>query len=162
MDNMFTIDSAGNLVGDYDGTWLSINRQIVAYYYLDTVEEGSHYSISGYVPVLLNGVRAELILVFDDEHPTGYIAGARDVYKNGETETTAKNLTQVKPNDTVVYLCDYYSYDGKYQDSYALNDPTTLGNNVVIGNLQIEGGKTQATYCLTDIYQQKYWTPVLP
>ena len=162
LDNVFDLDSKKNLIGEYDGTWLSINGQIVAYYYLDTVEEGEHYSISGYVPVEINGQRAELILVFDDARPNGYIAGAREVYQGDEVQVQAKNLTELRTGDTLEFLCDYYTYDGKYKDSYYLGDPQTYHGNVVIGNLQIENRKVQATYCFTDIYQQTYWTPAIP
>jgi hypothetical protein len=162
LDNVFELDSKKNLIGEFDGTWLSINGQIVAYYYLDTVEEGEHYSISGYVPVEINGQRAELILVFDDARPNGYIAGAREVYQGNEVQVQAKNLTELRTGDTLEFLCDYYTYDGKYKDSYYLGNPQTYNGNVVIGNLQIENRKVQATYCFTDIYQQTYWTPAIP
>ena len=118
LDNTYSFDREGNLIGDFDHTWLSINHQPVAYYHTDTTEDGENYTITGYVPALLNENRVELILVFDNEHPNGYIAGARDVYLKGETETVAKNLTEVKKGDAVIFLCDYYSYDGVYQDSY--------------------------------------------
>lgn len=160
-DNVFEFDDAGNLIGEYDNTWISINRQPVAYYHLDTVEEGSHYAITGYVPAMLNGERVELILVFDDANPNGYIAGARAVYVNGETETVAKSLTEVKSGDTLDFLCDYYTYGGSYQDSYYLGDTMVLGDEVVIGNVDIGDGKTKVMYRFTDIYEQNYWTPAL-
>ena len=162
LDNIFSYDKYGNLIGDYDGTWLSIDGQIVAYYHLDTVEEGSHYSITGYVPVILNGNRAELILVFDDARPDGYIAGARDVYTGGQTQTQPKNLTEVKAGDRLEFICDYYSYNGTYRDSYYLGEPMIYSGNARIGNLDIDGGSVQVMYRLTDIYNQYYWTPVLP
>lgn len=162
LDNVFSLDGEGNLIGDYDNTWLSVNGQVVAYYHTDTAEEGDHYSITGYVPVMLNGSRAELILVFDDDRPKGYIAGARYVYKNGETETVAKSMTAVQSGDRLEFLCDYYSYDGTYRDSYYLGEPMTLGDEVVIGNADIGDGKARVMYKLTDIYRQSYWTPEIP
>ena len=42
LDNVFEFDSKKNLIGEFDDTWLSINGQIVAYYHLDTMEEGNH------------------------------------------------------------------------------------------------------------------------
>ena len=161
LDNVFDLDSKGNLIGEYDNTWIAINGQIVAYYHLDTAEEGKHYSIMGYVPVLLNGNRAELILVFDDARPDGYIAGARDVYRDGETQTVAKSLTELQKGDKIDFICDFYSYDGNYQDSYLLGDAMTYDGRVTISNIHVDG-QTQAMFRLTDMYQQTYWTPVLP
>ena len=162
LDNTYSFDREGNLLGDFDSTWMSINHQPVAYYHLDTTENGDDYTITGYVPATLNENRVELILVFDNEHPDGYIAGARDVYLKGETETVAKNLTEVKKGDAINFLCDYYSYEGEYQDSYYLGDTMVLGDEVEIGNIRIDAAHTEVTYRLTDIYQQTYWTPVVP
>ena len=162
LDNVFDFDENGALIGDYDGTWMSINGQIVAYYRLDSVEERNHYSDTGYVPVMINGTRAELILVFDDARPNGYIAGARDVYKSGETNVVAKNLTELKPGDQLDFLCDYYTYSGTYKDTYYLVDPMIYDGNAVIGNLNVGTDKVSVTYRPTDIYQQQYWTPVVP
>ena len=76
-DNIFEFDEIGRLIGETDRTWLAINGQPVAYYYMDTVDDGTNYTITGRVPALLNGERVNLILVFDNENPYGYIAGAR-------------------------------------------------------------------------------------
>ena len=61
------------------------------------------------------------------------------------------------------FICDYYNYDGKYTDSYKLGHEITLGDTVKIANKKIEGDKSncKATYCFTDIYQNRYWTPVI-
>lgn len=162
LDNVFELDGDGNLVGEYDNTWLAIDKQPVAYYHLDTVEEGDEYTITGYVPALLNGERVELILVFDSENPYGYIAGARSAYVNGETETTAKNMTDVGAGDELQFICDYYSYDGEYRDTYELGDKITLSDDTEIANVDIGRNKTKVMYRLTDIYQQNYWTPYIP
>ena len=96
------------------------------------------------------------------ERKTGMDGGAGTVYKNGETETTAKNLTEVKAGDKVDFLCDYYTYDGEYQDSYKLGEQVILSDNVEIGYRDYGDNKDRIMYRLTDIYQQNYWTPVLP
>ena len=161
MDPTFTI-RGDSLIADYDGTWLSIDRQPVAYYDLGTVEEGDHYVISGYVPALLNGVQVNLILNFDDERPEGYIVGAQQVYAASETEAQAKMMIGIGAGDRLQFLCDYYDYEGKYQASYRLGSEITLGEQVEIANTPIAREKCRATYCFTDLYQQKYWTPVAP
>ena len=160
-DNVFEFDENGALIGDTDRTWLAINGQPVAYYYLDTMDDGTNYTITGYVPALLNGVRVELMLVFDNENPYGYISGARPVYTEGETETVAKGLTEIKVGDTLDFLCDYYSYDGEYQDSYFLGEQMTVSEHMEISNVDVGEGKVRVMYRFTDIYNQKYWTPAL-
>lgn len=161
LDNTYEFTEDGRLIGDTDNTWLSIDGQPVAYYYETTIQDGDNYTITGRVPVLVNGDRANLIIVFDNEHPYGYIAGARYDYVDGETETVAKSMTELEVGDTIDFICDYYTYDGKYQDSYFLGDQMTYKEGLEISNTDV-GGDTQITYLLTDIYNQEYWTPVVP
>ena len=162
LDNVYDFTESGALIGEYDGTWLAIDSQPVAYYHIDTTFDGDEYSITGRVPVLLNGDRAELIIVFDNDHPDGYIAGARFDYHDGETETIAKGMTELTEGDTIEFLCDYYSYDGTYEDSYLLGDSMTYYDGMVISNVYLtDSSASNATYLLTDIYGNSYWTPVI-
>ena len=162
LDNVFDFTDNGALLGTYDGTWLAIDDQPVAYYHTDTVDDGTNYTISGRVPVLLNGSRADLILVFDNDHPYGFVAGARSDYRDGETETVAKELTGLQEGDRIDFLCDYYGYDGSFQDSYMLGEPMTVNGELTISNVTINADAAQPAYRFTDIYNQQYWTPVLP
>ena len=162
IDNVFSFTDDGALRGEYSGTWLAIDRQPIPYYYLGTVDENGAYSVSGYVPCLLNGDRAELLLVFDEAHPYGYLAGARSVYRDGETETVAKSVTELTEGDEIDFVCDYYGYDGSYQDSYLFGDPWTYHEDAEIGDVYIDADSANAVYRFTDIYGQNYWTPVIP
>lgn len=159
LDNVYEFDETGALIGDTDRTCLAINGQPVAYYYMDTVDDGTNYTITGYVPALLNGERVELMLVFDNANPYGYIAGARPVYTEGETETVAKGMTEINAGDTLDFICDYYSYEGEYQDSYFLGEQMTVTEHMEISNVDVGEGKVRVTYRFTDIYNQQYWTP---
>ena len=164
LDTVFDFDDAGGLLGnpDYAHSWLAIEGQPVAYYHLSTVDDGVHYAITGRVPMLHNGVRSELILVFDNDCPSGYVAGVRTVYHEGETDTVAKSQTGLVPGDVLEFLCDYYSYDGAYQDSYLLGDAVTvLEAGLTISDVPLEGN-TCATYRFTDLYGQSHWSAVIP
>lgn len=157
-DNVFEFDKNGDLIGETDRTWLAINGQPVAYYYIDTMDDGENYSITGRVPALLNGERVDLLLVFDNENPQGYIAGARTVYTEDETETVAKGMGALEVGDTLDFLCDYYSYNGDYMDSYYLGEQMTVTDNMVISNVDVGEGDVKVTFRFTDIYNQQYWT----
>ena len=150
-----------DLVYEFDGTWLSIDKQPVAYYLIGSIEQEECYAEVGYVPAIVNDIRANLIIVFDQENPYGYIAGAIPVYVNGETDTQAKNLVGIGKGDRIQFVCDYYDYKGNYKESYKLGDPIILGDETEIANTAVNEEKCRLTYCLTDIYQQQYWTPVV-
>ncbi|MEE1110557.1 MAG: clostripain-related cysteine peptidase, partial [Lachnospiraceae bacterium] len=96
LDNIFSFDEDGNLVADDGDTWLALNGHIVPYYHLDTTEDGDSWTITGRVPAILNDERVDLIIVFDNNNPNGYVAGASTVYEDEEIEVIAKNLTEIK------------------------------------------------------------------
>lgn len=161
LDSIYQFTEDGRLIGDTDNTWLAIDGQPVAFYYESEIEVDGSSTVSGRVPVMLDGVRANLIITFDSTNPYGYIAGARYDYVDGETEAVAKGVTEIPEGTKIDFLCDYYSYDGVYQDSYFLGEQITYSPNLEISNVDV-GAKTQITYLLTDIYNQEYWTPVVP
>ena len=163
LDNVFRFSESGALKGTYDGTWLAIDSQPVPYYYIDTVKDGDNITITGRVPVMLNDTRADLILVFDNAHPYGYIAGARSDYRDGETETVAKSIDALEIGDRIDFICDYYTYDGTYENSYLLGDTLVYNGQEEISNVYLpDASAACATYLFTDIYNQTYWTPVIP
>ena len=158
-DNVYKITDEGVLISDFGGTWLAIDDQPVPYYHIDTYKD----TTTGRVPVLLNGDRANLIIVFDKEHPEGYIAGARMDYRDGETETVAKGMEALKKGDKIEFVCDYYTYDGEYQDSYRMGDTLIYNGEHKISDVYVPNPeKCSATYLMTDSYDNEYWTPVIP
>ncbi len=157
LDNVYEFTKDGDLVAPSDKTWLSINGQPVAYYHTDTTEIGNQYTITGLVPALLNGNRVNIWLVFDNKNPKGIISGASADYK-GATLQAAKTAISLKAGDKVDFLCDYYSYDGKYQDSYFLGEPWIVGSQVQISNTKVGNGKAKLMFRFTDIYNKEYWS----
>ena len=161
LDNVFSFNDNGDLLAPDGSTWLAIDENPVAYYHVSTVDDGENYTITGRVPVLYNGERAELLLSFDNANPYGWIAGIRMIYSEEETETVAKSDLELQEGDVLEFLCDYYGYDGEYQDSYLMGEPLIVGTEeLMISNVPLDG-KTKATYRFTDIYQQHYWTEAL-
>ena len=162
LDNVYEFDDDGALKQEYDGTWLAVNGQPVAYYHMSTVDDGESYTITGRVPVLHNGQRSELILVFDNDTPYGFVAGVQAVYKDGETDTVAKAQETLQPGDILEFVCDYYILDGsgmQYQDSYRMGNPITVTEEpLTIRNVPLEGA-TKAAYRFTDLYNTPLWTP---
>lgn len=187
-DNVFSFDEEGNMVGENDKTWLSIDGNIVAYYYESTVSGKEEYTITGYVPVLYKGRTAKLMLVFDNENPYGYIAGLRyDNFQNGQsigvvpkvingvqTKTTSNTqeglwensfipenvTTSIKEGDQIDFIADYYDYGGNYVDSYVIGS-WTASTNPEIANIDVGDGTVLAMYSFTDIYNQTYWTAAM-
>ena len=164
LDSVMDFDDEGNLKSQNDRTWPAIDGQIVAFYTIDVMGDENDYCTTARVPCFLNGKRCNLILVFDSEHENGYVAGATFDYVDKETETIAKNLTEIVPGDKIDFVCDYYTYDRQFKDSYYLGETMTVTKDMsemVIQNLPVGDGPELVTYRFTDIYGQNYWTDAL-
>ncbi len=158
MDNVFDFDENGNLLAPKEMTWIAVNDQPVAYYHESTVTSGDSYEILGRIPVLHNGERAELMVRFTDTELYGKVVGVRKVYAYGETDAVAKNMDPVAEGDKIEFICDYYTYDGIYLDSYPLGEPLWVSGELVISDVYIDERNASYTYLFTDIYNQQHWT----
>ncbi|HSN58228.1 MAG TPA: peptidase C11, partial [Clostridiaceae bacterium] len=160
LDNVYEYNDGGDLIMEYDGTWLALNGQIVSYFMLSDDRYGETYTIKGRVPAKLNDQLVDIMLVFDNENPDGRVLGAQIKY-DAETQTEAlpKGLIDIAAGDRIDFLCDYYTYDGQYTETYYLGEQYTATGEWTIENLSIKSSKYQMTYKLTDIYNNKYWTP---
>ena len=158
MDTVFEFDDYGNLLMPDRMTWIAVNDQPVAYYHESTFDDDESYSITGRIPVLYNGERAELVVEFTDADPYGSVIGVRRVYRDGETETVAKTMDAVVDGDVIDFVCDYYSYEGEYLDSYMLGEQLVVDGALTISDVYVEDEYCRMTYLFTDIYNQQYWS----
>lgn len=161
MDNVYQFDDDGDLMITYDRTWLAFNGQVVPYYMISHVVDGDSYAITGRVPARLNGELVYIIVVFDnetDENENGYVAGARYIYEDYETDTLGRGLIEIKNGDRIEFICDYYRYDGEYEGSYVLGDVMTVSGPIAISNVSVGSSECCVTYCITDIYGNEFWT----
>ena len=165
LDNVYDFDEEGNLIADEGKVWISINNQPVAYYHMDTLDDGTNYTITGRVPCLLNGELTNLLLVFDSENENGYVAGAiADYSQDDEIDVVAKTTTELVEGDVIQPVCDVYNYDGTYENSYLLGNPYEITNSaadLTISDTILGEGKTLVTYRFTDMYGANYWTQTL-
>ncbi|MDO5455688.1 MAG: clostripain-related cysteine peptidase [Eubacteriales bacterium] len=170
LDNVYDFDEQGNLIADSGRAWLAINGEAVPYYHTDTVDDGTSYTITGRVPCLINDEKSNLIIVFNNEHPNGYVAGAyADYGEDDEVDVIAKNMTALEAGDTIDFVCDFYRYDGTFEGNYKKNrqivivDPDALEEELAVSDMEfLDDERTIMTYRFVDIYGKEYWTEALP
>ena len=172
LDNLYYFTEDGKLIGETDNTWFSINHQPVAFYYEDTTDTTDGDTVvQGRVPAYVDGVRCNLIIIFDKDHKDGYIAGARYDYSDELSEMgddvedisdmpVAKGVTEIEEGAKIDFICDYYSYDQTYEGTYMIGDTITYSDNLLFSYESVES-KSKISYLLTDIYDSEYWTPML-
>ncbi len=195
-DNQYAFTDEGALIGDFDGTWLAINNQVVPFYYTDMTlgisDEGDAFcSVTGYVPVVINGTWngselidgyfAQLLIVLEtgkDGVEYGRVAGilpvdpkhGKEAEAAAESAESAGTVAKAEPFDlstvrTIEFVCDYYSYDGEYQDSYLWGDVLEVrsGTELKVSYVYLpDTDKISAMYRIKDIYNSYYWTPEFP
>jgi hypothetical protein len=187
LDCVYEYNDDGDLIMDYDGTWLAMNGQIVSTYIISQDYVGDDYTILYRVPAFLthevkaadstlreesesdpgklddsaDGIlteRVNIIIAFTSDAPDGIVLGAQTDYQN-LTPTVTKGLIDIRKGDKIDFLCDYYSYNGEYQDSYMLGKQMTFSGEWEINNLPIGGEGFQMMYRITDQYGAQHWTP---
>ena len=155
------LDADGDLRIKFDNLWMTVEKQLVAYYFMQTVEDGNNWAEVGYVPILLNGERCNMFIVFDNEiegHEDGYVAGVQPVYDESETPTLSKGFIQLKAGDKIDFIFDCYDADGTYENSYLYGKQITVKGNLIVGYMDLGDLECDVTYCLTDIYGNEFWT----
>ncbi len=163
-DNTFEWTDNGELLLDFDGTWMTIDGHACAYYLeSDTENDDGTWTTVGRIPAKLNDEFVDLRVVFDAEHPDGAITGAYPFYNDGETDAAPKGGIPLSQGDTIQLLCDYYTYDDAYNATYTLGDSFTVGaSEPVIANMKLSGfDHCSVCWRLTDIYGNHYWTPAI-
>lgn len=162
LDNVYEWNDEGDLIMDYDETWMAINKHIVSYYLVSEDRNGNEYSIRGRVPAMLNDEYVNLIIEFNQDEPYGNVLGAQVGYdEESETSTAAKGLIEIVPGDQIDYLCDYYTYGGVYTDSYYLGETVEATGEWYIENLKLDDYNYKMTYRFTDVYNNQYWSEVI-
>ncbi len=163
LDNVLSYTEEGDLIDEWDGTWLTLNGQPAAVYPISEEDDDDDglYITTKFIPALLNGERINLIVEFNEETGEDTVLGAEKVLPAGVQE---KGYTPMEEGDTIQMICDYFTYDGTFEGSYKLGEPVMVPEDgqLQVLNMEIAGGKRMVyTIRLTDIYQAHYWAPML-
>ena len=162
-DALYDIDEDGNLLAIEDMTWLAASidgetYNVVPFYYLNTYNDGNSYVDTGRIPVLLNGKYANLIVNIDEEGIE--VVGATFDYKD-DSSMVGKNISQLNSGDEIIFVCDYYSYDGEFSNTYELSDTLVVDDKLYLNDVYIDEEKYLALYEIRDIYQQTYYSSIM-
>ena len=156
LDNVFEFDDHGNLLVEYDGNWMSLEGEPVAYYMIaDEYVDENNYSTTGYVPCLINGEqKAHILIEFTPEYPDGHVYGVQNLYDEG----VEARIYQLEEGNTIEFIADYYDYNKNFNDVYKISDPIPFDGELNVGVFNIAGQRTLYSYRLTDIFNTKLWT----
>lgn len=158
LDDYCEFDDYGNLIVEYDQTWVALDGQVVPFFHESYTSDGDSFFTCGSVPCVYNGIDAEIVLVWDTEHPSGYAAGVRPVYTDS---VAAKGLYDICDGDTFQVYYDIYDEDLNYVETMTLDDEIfTVQDSLEVGYADAaeQLGDTFIYYMLEDIYNNTYYT----
>lgn len=158
LDDYCEFDDYGNLIVEYDQTWVALDGQVVPFFHESYTSDGDSFFTCGSVPCVYNGIDAEIVLVWDTEHPSGYVAGVRPVYTDS---VAAKGLYDICDGDTFQVYYDIYDEDLNYVETMTLDDEVfTVQDSLEVGYADAaeQLGDTFIYYVLEDIYNNTYYT----
>ena len=106
---------------------------------------------------MLNGEQVRILLEYSDKEEDGKILGAEKVYDSG---TSGKGLIKIESDDKIDLICDYYDYDGSYQDSYYLGDSFKAGD-LQLSDVELTNDDYLYGYALKDTWNTVRYTPFI-
>ena len=152
----------GDLIDDWNGTWLTVEDRPVALYPISDEDQDGNglYITTKFTPVLVNGERMNLVIEFNEETGEDTVLGAQDVTPTG---VQGKGYRELEEGDIIQPVCDYFGYDGTFMSAYELGDPFIVpedGQLTVVNKKATGGERMLFTARLTDYYQASYWLPM--
>ncbi len=158
--DVFVDWKAGKIYGLFDGTWPTLDGQIV---YIDTQISNAQYQRS-LISVTLNGKETYLLVVFDEENPKGVVIGATEGYT--EAGMPVRGYTKLKEGDVIVpyYELLYWDENDEIQSAPFMGDEIIVGENGAVP-FGYEPVLTDTTYvygfCLNDIFGEYQFTDLV-
>ena len=147
----------GKIYGTFDGTWATLDGQMVCMY--DQIANERY--IRSLIPAKVNGEEMYVLVVFDQENPKGKVTGATEGYT--EAGLPARQTIQLQEGDVVIPLYEllYWDEDGQQQVEPFEGDEIIVGADgfIPFAFSQVEGDVDYLYgFCLTDIYGDYEYT----
>ena len=168
MDNVYEFDDDGNLIVDFDYTWVALNGIIVPFFAEEegTKSTGEEYSY-GYVPAVLNEDTDIMIMVYWDNasNQDGKVVGY--YIDSGDDESTSsfpsRSMLNFEKGDYIQFYYDYYDYDGNFVKSYYYSSgddeaEITYDGNITVSYDYVADYDAVISYTIEDIYLNEYHT----
>ncbi|MDR0951962.1 MAG: hypothetical protein LBM18_03475 [Oscillospiraceae bacterium] len=155
-DSIAYFNDDGDLIITSDNTWVSLDGQLVCFYTLEDVynSDDDWYNY-GYVPCEIDGQSAQLMVGWSNIYPEGRVLGWRSADYYGAS--SQKGLFELVNGMNIDFICDYYTYDGEYEDQYYWGN-MEINGDIAVSYEDIGSADTLVYYELTDVYCNTYWT----
>ncbi|MBR3570577.1 MAG: hypothetical protein IKN96_07260 [Oscillibacter sp.] len=152
-DNNIYMDWENGVFRDnFQGTWGAIDGHLV---YMELIYEGSGYN-TYMVPILLNGEKYNLRVVYDYNDACYYILGARQGLDN--SGMADKNLVQLQPGDEITTIHYAATISGSDAFEPMEMDAFTVTEDTSFEEIDMGDGEFGMMFELVDARNQTTWS----
>ncbi|MDD3334859.1 MAG: clostripain-related cysteine peptidase [Eubacteriales bacterium] len=157
VDDVIAYDDDGDIIADFDGTWVALNGQIVPFYSEEYTEIGDSFRYSGCVPAEIDGEDREIVIIWDNDHPNGLVIGARPVFE--DAQTVAHGLLPIEVGSVISPYCAYFAEESEESTYYYYGDEIHYDGTLTVSYETVEpADRCSFCYVLTDVYGNKYFS----
>ncbi|MDD3411312.1 MAG: hypothetical protein PHY12_10935 [Eubacteriales bacterium] len=157
VQDVFVDWQGGTVYGLFDGTWPTLEGQMVCMY--DQIVNETY--IRSAIPVTLNGVEGDLLVAFTQENPYGEVLGFSKGYS--ELGVPARGYAKLSAGDVVVpqYKLLYWDENDEMQSEPFEGEPITVGADAAL-SFGYDDVEEDADYvygfCLNDVFGDSQFT----
>lgn len=159
-DSYVEIGEDGRILTEFDGFVGAVDGHIACMY---EIEKGENY-IRYAVPATLNGQAVNLMVLFDDNHPDGYISGAMPTYESSGGMAPKKMLS-IQDGDvlTLEYYVEEFAEldDDSDEDGYYDwfdGEEFTVDGELLFEIAEVPPGEYLYGFTLVDYQGNEYYT----
>ncbi|MDD3336775.1 MAG: clostripain-related cysteine peptidase, partial [Eubacteriales bacterium] len=141
----------GKIYGLFDGTWATLDGQMVCMY--DQIVNERY--VRSLIPIKLNDKECYLLVIFDNDNPYGYVAGATEGYT--ESGAPARGTIALEEGDRVIPMYELLYWD----ENEEMQSEPFEGEEIIVGEdksipfayAEVESDADYVYgFCLTDVY----------
>ncbi|MGN0696485.1 MAG: clostripain-related cysteine peptidase [Oscillospiraceae bacterium] len=158
-DNIYSLDSDGDLIVEYDETWVSLDGMPIPCYYISTTTEADYTFHLSFTYGCYNGYDAKIYLMWDNKELTypdnGIVAAWSPLDENGRPS----RLMIAENGDTFSIYYDVYDDSFNYLGSVLMDDIVySIGKSQLTYSDVSYLGTTVIYYKITDIFNNVHYT----
>lgn len=158
-DNIYSFDDDGDLIVDYDQTWVSLDGMPIPCYYLATSTEGDYTLHLSYTYGEYNGYYAMIYLLWDNDELTYPDNGIVFAWSPLDEYGRPSRIIESEKGDTFCIYYDVYDDHFNYLSSVLLDDYVyTIGKSRLTYEDVSYMGTTVIFYKITDIFNNVHYT----
>ena len=142
----------GRLYDNFNGKWLKLGDAFVSLFLERESDKGANY----YTPILLNGVKHDLLIYRSFQTGDYQILGALKAV-DPKINMPDRNIMKIKPEDKITPIY-FFRNEKNGKTGYKNADKVVMGKNAILKESKLEKGNYFYGFQITDNLQNKHYS----